>query len=304
MKLLGIGDNVCDVYLPGMNMYPGGQALNVAVNAKRCGAESSYLGVFGDDAVAAHVQNALKSEGVEFDRCRYYNGQNGCAFVKLEHGDRYFLGSNRGGVLQEHPIVLDQEDLDYCSSFDVIHTSNNSFLGEELRKLKELPGLISFDFSGSWKEVCRVSETGPYIDIAFLSGDGDKPKPAEIAALTLQQHGVGIVCVTRGSREITIYHNEQAYHFFPKYVKAVDTMGAGDSFAAAFLTALLCLLKKYGLSFRKDSLGELLSEAAGTAMDAAAKTCLISGAFGHGISVPEEIRTREMFREYMQKSYV
>lgn len=38
MKVLGIGDNVCDVYVHQKRMYPGGQALNFAVNAKMLGA--------------------------------------------------------------------------------------------------------------------------------------------------------------------------------------------------------------------------------------------------------------------------
>lgn len=37
MRLIGIGDNVCDVYLHLAEMFPGGQALNVAVFAKMQG---------------------------------------------------------------------------------------------------------------------------------------------------------------------------------------------------------------------------------------------------------------------------
>ena len=33
VKVLGLGDNVCDVYLHTNTMYPGGQAVNFAVYA-------------------------------------------------------------------------------------------------------------------------------------------------------------------------------------------------------------------------------------------------------------------------------
>ena len=56
MRLIGIGDNVCDVYLHLAEMFPGGQALNVAVFAKMQGIDSAYLGVFGDDEVAEHIE--------------------------------------------------------------------------------------------------------------------------------------------------------------------------------------------------------------------------------------------------------
>ena len=54
MKLICIGDNVVDCYLDEGVCYPGGDAVNVAVHAKRCGAEKvTYMGVFGNDAEAA-----------------------------------------------------------------------------------------------------------------------------------------------------------------------------------------------------------------------------------------------------------
>ena len=55
MKVIGIGDNVCDKYIHLKTMFPGGQALNFSVYAKQLGADVSYMGVFGTDQEAAHV---------------------------------------------------------------------------------------------------------------------------------------------------------------------------------------------------------------------------------------------------------
>ena len=55
IKVIGIGDNVCDQYYPAKIMYPGGQAMNFSVYAKMLGAQSAYLGVFGNDRVAEHI---------------------------------------------------------------------------------------------------------------------------------------------------------------------------------------------------------------------------------------------------------
>ena len=49
MKILGLGDNVFDVYQNLNISYPGGNAVNVAVNATQLGAESAYLGYIADD---------------------------------------------------------------------------------------------------------------------------------------------------------------------------------------------------------------------------------------------------------------
>lgn len=50
MKLIAVGDNVTDCYLVEGIYYPGGNAVNVAVDCKRDGAEKvNYIGVFGND---------------------------------------------------------------------------------------------------------------------------------------------------------------------------------------------------------------------------------------------------------------
>lgn len=128
VRVLGIGDNVCDVYLHKGLMYPGGQALNFAVYAKLLGANSEYLGVFGQDAIAEHIQSTLNQKGVSWSRCRHYPGENGFARVTIVEGDRVFMGSNKGGVLQGHFLELIEEDLAYIKQFSVVHTTNNAFL--------------------------------------------------------------------------------------------------------------------------------------------------------------------------------
>ena len=77
LKVIGIGDNVCDKYYPAMIMYPGGQAMNFSVYAKMLGANSAYMGVFGRDAVADHIIRTLDELGVDHSRCRQYDGENG-----------------------------------------------------------------------------------------------------------------------------------------------------------------------------------------------------------------------------------
>ena len=49
LKLIGVGDNVVDVYRNKGVMYPGGNALNFAVYNSLRGADAASLGVFGTD---------------------------------------------------------------------------------------------------------------------------------------------------------------------------------------------------------------------------------------------------------------
>ena len=60
VSALGFGDNVVDCYEHIHTMYPGGNAVNFAVYAKKCGAaRSAYMGIFGNDAAAGGALGAV-----------------------------------------------------------------------------------------------------------------------------------------------------------------------------------------------------------------------------------------------------
>ena len=82
VNALGFGDNVVDRYEHIHTMYPGGNAVNFAVYAKKCGAaRCAYMGIFGNDAAAEHVIASLEDEGIELDKCEQMIGENGAARV-------------------------------------------------------------------------------------------------------------------------------------------------------------------------------------------------------------------------------
>lgn len=294
VKVLGLGDNVCDVYLHTGIMYPGGQAVNFSVFAARLGAQADFMGVFGKDAVADHVQASLRAEGVGYSHSRAYEGENGFARVTLEDGDRVFKGSNRGGVLQTHPIYLDEADKQYIAGFDLIHTTNNGFTDALLPELHALPGLVSYDFSFRWNEEDRVERVCPYIDFGFLSCSDLDDEETKALCRRLHEKGCGVVVATRGSKGATVFDGVNYYRQEPDLVVPVDTMGAGDSFATAMLVTLLQKVERLG----KDKLSdpEIRAKALPAALKKAAvrsaQTCLEHGAFGRGMEVPASVHDR------------
>ena len=70
MKLLGLGDNVMDAYLFRGELYPGGNAANVAVLAKRAGAEKSgYIGWMRKRASLLPATAVLEVRSTEETNC-------------------------------------------------------------------------------------------------------------------------------------------------------------------------------------------------------------------------------------------
>ena len=277
VSILGFGDNVVDRYVHLGIMYPGGNAVNVAVYAKRLGAaRSAYMGIFGTDAAAEHVIESLSEEGIELVRCRQEMGENGASSVTVEDGERVFLGSNQGGVRGRSRYVLDRFALEYVRGFDVLHTGSYCFTERELPFVQEAGVPVSFDFSeDSVDSYCE--EVAPFVDYAFYSAEDEASDEVVGERLRwLCSLGPEIAVVTRGERGAVAFDGARMYEQPIKPAETVrDTMGAGDSYIAAFLLGYLARRKQ----------GEARDEAIVRALDGAAafaaEVCGIEGAWGH-----------------------
>lgn len=277
-RVIGVGDNVVDKYLDCRIMYPGGNSLNFAVYARKLGYESAYLGVFGDDKAAALIQKSLDEFGVDHSRCRIEKGENGFSCVNIIDGDRKFVVGNNGGVSREHPLVLQQDDLEYLKQFDLLHTSCYSFMEKELPKLRELPGVVSFDFSHIMDEN-YLKTICPYVDFALLSCGGMKEREIKEKMHTVNRLGCQYVLASMGEKG-TMFFFEQQFYFQPsEKTSVVDTLGAGDSLFTAFATRFLRGIKENGTTSP-----ERIQSALQKAVEFATETCQLNGAFGCGMA--------------------
>lgn len=281
LKVIGIGDNVVDIYLDDGVMYPGGNALNFSVYAKQLGAEAAYLGVLGNDTAGTHIRQTLDGIGVDTSHCRYYQGENGYAEVSLVGGDRVFTGGNGGGVSREHPIHLRDEDFFYIQHFHVIHSSCYSYMEENLPRLRQLGIPISFDFSDHFDEA-YLSKICPAIDVCCLSCSHlDEQTIAKLLRTIYQRYECQLVLSTMGSRGAMLYTGKQFYTQEPNFVEPVDTLGAGDAFITAFLVNYLSQFRPQAVS-ADQSEDAIIRESLAKGAGFAAETCRIRGAFGYG----------------------
>ncbi len=239
IRVLGIGDNVCDHYLHTGMIYPGGNALNVAVFGGFLGAEAAYLGTFGDDEIGRHVYSVIRELGIDISHCRMEEGENGCARVQLVDGERVFLPGNQGGIAGAKPPVLSKLDEAYISGFDLIHTSIFSHMEPELPKIRRVGKFVSMDFSDRYDED-YLRRCCPYIDCGEIScGDMDEKEIRQIMDQIMKFGCKHMVIATRGSKGAYVLADGSFYEQSPCLVKAKDTMGAGDSFIASFLVNYL-----------------------------------------------------------------
>lgn len=269
VKVIGIGDNVVDRYLHLGTMFPGGNAVNVPVFMAKAGAKAAYLGHFGSDKAGRHIMTVLTQLGIDLSHSQVKDGPNAYSSVTVIDGERVFLHEECDATIS-HGISLSREDLEYISGFDVIHTSIYSAIEDQLPALLETGVPISYDFS---EIECRdyFESIYPFVTYAFFSAGDMNKEEIEDFIRHVSRKGPRYVVATRGSAGALLFFNGRFYEQPVVETRVIDTMGAGDSFIAAFLKAVLE--------------GKEETEALRAGALSAAETCTYLGAFGYGIEI-------------------
>lgn len=278
MKLIALGDNVIDFYRNTGEKFPGGNAVNVAVHAARLGAQAEYLGAFGDDEMAKILMQVLADNGVDSSRCPVLPGRTTkvCRYDVIE-GERTFLNIITGDTWAG-PLQIGPAEWSELRTADLIVSSCNAKMPEQMRAVEELPAIFAYDFGE--KEKYR---TAPYydevchgIDLAMFSCK--KMDRTVFAALCAPLHCRGVVHVlaTMGASGQMLSVEGKIIEKTTQMVQASDTMGAGDAFLAAFL----CDLYEAGWKKGKPMPEQALLHALTTGQQVSARNCMEQGGFG------------------------
>lgn len=267
VQVLCIGDNVVDRYPQRGVMYPGGNAVNVAVHVRRCGAISGYIGAVGSDAAGQLVTRSLSEEAVDLTRLRTIDGNNAYAVVHLVDGNRVF-GSGDVGVSR---FVLDHDDLLEAARADLVHTGECSMIEDQLPELGRHSHTLSFDFSERpWE---YVEAHARHVDLAVLSRPDMSVDEARDEARRVLQLGPRAAAVTLGPLGAFVAWDGEGLHAQVPSGPIVDTLGAGDAFIARLLV---------GVVRRED-----VQLAAAAATTYATASCATFGAFNHEAPDPD-----------------
>jgi sugar/nucleoside kinase (ribokinase family) len=264
VRLLAVGDNVVDQYPQQGVMYPGGNAVNVAVHARRVGARAAYLGAVGTDRAGAVVLDALRAERVDAALTRVVEGPNAAAVVEVVDGNRVFADGDVGVSRFE----LTADDLRAAGTYDVVHTGECSYVEPQLADLARASRRLSFDFSERpWD---YVQEYARHASVAIWSAPDGDLRHAQWLAERLRGLGPETAVVTLGAGGAMVLQEALTHRPAPAG-EIVDTLGAGDAFIARFLVGLA----------RQEEMDGLL----GAATSYATRNCAHYGAFGYATSL-------------------
>ena len=250
-----VGDNCIDVYVDGSpRSAVGGNALNVAVGLTRQEVQTEYVGEVGNDADGRRVLAAATEAGVGVERVHVVQGATWTAFIRLAPGGAAYVDHEDPGACG--PYVARMDEVDFLAGFDHVHMANLETTGHLIRALRTRGVSTSYDYG---KSIDFAAQDVP--DVVFASCDGDRAleRGTEIAN-EARRRGADLAVVTLGASGSIALDSRRMHREAARPIEPLDTLGAGDSYIAAFLA--------------KWRTGESIADAMRAASDAASETCL------------------------------
>jgi len=237
-----------------------GAELNVAVGMKRLGHEVTYMTKLGNDPFGKKIANVMKYNGISTDEIKY-SETNPTGFMfksKVMHGDPAIFYFRRGSAAS----TLSPEDIETMdfSKYDIVHLTGITPALTEItrkasdalnRKAKENNCIFSFDPNLRPQLWPSEEEMADYMNCMAAKSDIFLPgiSEAKIILGETDPEKIAKHYLEAGTKTVIVKLGAKGAYYADKcgecgYVegfpvkKVVDTVGAGDGFAAGILTGL------------------------------------------------------------------
>jgi ribokinase len=217
---------------------PGGKGANQAVAAAKLGAQVSMYGCIGSDSYGQFILTSLSQAGVNAENVRTQEGNTGMALILVENSGENEIVVIPGANGQFTPNVFGQMDLHAIQKADVLMLQleipmETVFAAAQTAHAAGVPVILN---PAPARELSI--ELLKNVDILI-------PNQNELENLTAKGYsleslfslGVQVVLETRGSDGVLIHTPTDTHHVPAIPVETVDTVGAGDTFVAAFAVA-------------------------------------------------------------------
>jgi fructokinase len=249
-NILCFGEILWDAF--GDEKVAGGAPMNVARHLVQQGANVSFASRVGADEAGQGLVDFLKSNGLYSNLIQEDTNLPTCEVtVQLDehgHASYIFPESVSWDNIQPDPSLDDAarqaSTIVYGSLACRKETTRNTLhnLLNQTRALKVFDvnlrpphyTLSTIETLAAMANVIKMNEDEAAL---LIGGSAENLKESILAFRTKYQ--AQTICVTRGGEGAIVWHNNEFYEHPGYPVKVVDTVGAGDSFLAAFVNGLL-----------------------------------------------------------------
>ena len=245
---------------PMLEANPGGAPCNVLSMLQNLGKRTAFIGKVGADAFGQMLMQAVKEQGIDTDNLVTDEVvHTTLAFVHTEEdGDRSFSFYRNPGA--DMMLRWDEVKQEILADTKIFHFGTLSMTDEQIenvtkkavQKAKDKGAVISFDPNlrpPLWKnledakrqmwygisqcDILKISDD----EIEFLTGTADIDKGVE---QIMEQSHPTLICATMGKHGSKAYYNGKSIFCEPFLREdTIETTGAGDTFMACVLNAVL-----------------------------------------------------------------
>lgn len=224
----------------------GGSSAILAHNLSALGSKVGMIGKVGRDEMGVLALDRLRQAGVDLSRCiQTGDGMQTGVTILLHHGSARHILTFLGTMAE---LRTEELDLDYILQAPHFHVSAfflqkglQSGLPALCRTLREHGMTVSLDTNDDpddlWGEAFLAML--PQIDLLLPNEDEARrmARTEDLSqAINWLAERVPIVAVKCGSKGAIVQRGNQRWEVPTTLVEPVDTIGAGDSFDAGFLS--------------------------------------------------------------------
>lgn len=229
----------------------GGSACNSAVAAAEFGARVAFSGRVADDADGALFASDLRAAGIQFHDVRAPSDITGKCLVMVTPDADRTMNTFLGASVQHSRAEIDFDALAashwmYLEGYLLTDEPRTEMVLEAVAFAREHGVKVALSLSDPFvvavfeDAIRRVIGTG--VDLIFCNADEAKAftkcQTLETAASALLGHCAAFA-ITDGANGAWVGDHNQTHHVEGFSANAVDTNGAGDMFAGAFMSVLV-----------------------------------------------------------------
>ncbi|MEI6669281.1 MAG: sugar kinase [Acidobacteriota bacterium] len=230
-----------------VELMPGGAAANVAVWARRIGAEVTLVGKVGDDTLGELMLRHLRAEGLSTEIPVVPGKPTMRIGIVIDPRGEHGFVTDHSNPLSFSPSdlptsLLDHTDCLFFNGYGIFTSRTAEFMRPILGEARRRGIPIAFDPSsftliGGYGPQRLLAELGP-LDLLLANAEetrslcqGEDPATLGATART--------VVVKEGADGASAFTSSQRWRAEPAPAIVVDTTGAGDAFDAAYLVEYL-----------------------------------------------------------------
>jgi fructokinase len=256
IKVLSFGELLWDII--GGKAYIGGAPFNLASHLAKMGVQSTYISSVGEDDLGGKALKIAKQYGLDIDYISINsNLSTGKVNVFLDEkgNPQYTINKNTAWdkiVLQDNlkSNLFKEKWHAFCFGtlaqrtksnrellYDLIPQLNCKYIFYDVNLRQSFYQRDWIEHSLKLSNMLKLNKEEAKILSELLLGKSVNKE--EFCQIISSKYGIEIICITMGENGSMVYDGHDCLQIPGIKVKVLDTVGAGDSYGAAFLFSFL-----------------------------------------------------------------